>query len=252
MNYEKEVVTDTEAQISQRNYMEVLQNIPFELDTESLGAKLHLQKGSDDAKELDALVETIRPHIRPKAVYIESYIEARGEDTVTIDGVTFTSRVLRANLESVERVFPFIATCGRGIDELDLTSGDFIKQFWIDTIKETALRSMVTYLNEHVNRRYALKKSSSMSPGSGDVGTWTIEQQKNLFTLFGNVSELIGVELTDSFLMIPNKSVSGIRFPTEIDFRTCQVCHRENCSSRSAPFDSSLWETYQHNGKDIT
>ena len=97
--------------------MEVLQDIPYELDTESLCAKLHLQKGSDDAKELDALVESIRPHIKPKAVYIESYIEARGEDTVTIDRVTFTSRVLRANLESVERVFPFITTCGREIDE---------------------------------------------------------------------------------------------------------------------------------------
>jgi len=232
--------------------MKVLQDIPFELNTDSLLARLHLQKESDDAEELNALVETIRPRMRPKAVYRVSYVEDRGEDSVTIDCVTFTSRVLRVNLDKVERVFPFIATCGKEIDEIDLASGDFIKQFWIDTIKEIALVFICRYLNEHLNRRYALRKTSSMSPGSGDIDIWPIEQQRGLFSLFGNAYELIGVELTHSFLMIPNKSVSGIRFPTEIDFRSCQVCHRENCSSRSAPFDRILWETYQRESEVIT
>jgi hypothetical protein len=60
------------------------------------------------------------------------------------------------------------------------------------------------------------------------------------------VTRHIGVVLTDSFLMIPNKSVSGIRFQTETDFRSCQVCRREVCPSRSAPFDKALWESLQH------
>ncbi len=231
--------------------MEVIQDIPFELDTESLLSSLHLQKGSDDARELYALVEKIRPDIKPKAVCRESYIENRGVDTVTIDRVTFTSRVLCANLERVERVFPFIATCGREIDELGLASDDFVRQFWIDTIKSLALSFISKYLNEYLHRRYALTKTSSMSPGSGDFDTWPIEQQRELFSLFGNVYEMIGVELTDSFLMIPNKSVSGIRFSTEVDFRSCQVCHRDNCRSRSAPFDMKLWEIYRGEKESI-
>ena len=226
--------------------MRILQDIPIELDTESLLAKMHLKQGSDAAGEMIKLVEKIHPYMRPKALYKASYIESRGEDRVIIDGVTFVSRVLRVNLDKVERVFPFIVTCGREIDDLNLAAGDFMKQFWIDAIKEMALRFMVKHLNEHVNARYALKRTSSMSPGSGDIDTWPIEQQRNLFSLFGKVSEMIGVELTDSCLMIPTKSVSGIRFPTEIFFETCQVCHRENCSSRKAPFDKRQWETYQH------
>ena len=75
---------------------------------------------------------------------------------------------------------------------------------------------------------------------------WPIEQQGELLSLFGDVKKLIGVELTDSFLMIPKKSISGVIFPTEIDFRSCQVCHRENCPSRSAPFDEILWQRTQH------
>jgi hypothetical protein len=41
--------------------------------------------------------------------------------------------------------------------------------------------------------------------------------------------------------MLPNKSVSGIRFPTEIAFESCQLCRRENCSSRRAAFDKNMY-----------
>ena len=84
-----------------------------------------------------------------------------------------------------------------------------------------------------------------MSPGSGDAVIWPIEQQRNLFALLGDGSQQIGVQLTDSCLMIPNKSVSGIRYPTEIDFHTCQVCHREDCPGRIAPFDEEQWKIHQ-------
>jgi hypothetical protein len=98
-------------------------------------------------------------------------------------------------------------------------------------------------MDEQMDRRYGLSKASVMHPGSGDASVWPIEQQRQLFSLLGDVTGLIGVELTDSFLMVPNKSVSGMRFPTEMDFRSCQLCHREKCPSRSAPFDPELWES---------
>jgi hypothetical protein len=225
--------------------MEVLGEIPFELDIGTLLVELHLQQDSNEAKELKALVEAIRPYAKPKALYKVSYIEDRRDDNIRIDGVTFTSRVLRTNLDKVERIFPFVTTCGREIDELNLCGDDFLKGFWLDQIKESILDLASGYLNDYLRHKYTLSKTSSMSPGSGDVTVWPIEQQRALFSLFGDVKELIGVELTDSFLMIPIKSVSGIIFPTEIDFRSCQVCHRENCPSRSAPFDKILWQRCQ-------
>jgi hypothetical protein len=85
-----------------------------------------------------------------------------------------------------------------------------------------------------------------MSPGSGDVEIWPVSQQKELFAILDGVTPHIGVRLTDSMLMIPNKSVSGIVFPTEVDYRGCQVCHRQNCPNRSAPFDEDLWRSTQH------
>ncbi len=79
-----------------------------------------------------------------------------------------------------------------------------------------------------------------MNPGSLD--DWPLAEQRQLFSVFGDVKKLIGVELTDSFLMVPIKSVSGVVFPTEHRFESCQLCQREGCPNRRAKYDPRLWK----------
>jgi hypothetical protein len=226
--------------------MEALTSIPFELDARALMERLHIEPGTEDARQFEDLVSRARDVARPKALFAESFVEAKGEDTVRIAGVTFTSRALRRNLDRAERVFPFVATCGGEVDRARQPSGDPLQEFWWETIKSELLAAARRHLDEHVHRKFRPGKTATMSPGSGDVSVWPIEQQRELFALLGDVKGVIGVELTASFLMVPNKSVSGIRFPTDVDFRSCQVCRREVCPSRSAPFDKELWESIQH------
>ena len=226
--------------------MEALDDIPFDLDAESLMKQLRVEPGTDDAREFRDLLETAKAAGRPKAVYAECFIEAKDDETVRIDGVTFTSRTLRRNLDAVERVFPFVATCGHELDEVIPVKGDFLKDYWRDAVKASLLGFATRHLSDHLHRKFRLGGTSTMSPGSGDATVWPIEQQEMLFGLLGDVRGRIGVRLTDSFLMVPNKTVSGIRFPTEKDFRSCQVCHREKCPSRSAGFDRELWASIQH------
>jgi hypothetical protein len=45
--------------------------------------------------------------------------------------------------------------------------------------------------------------------------------------------------LTDSLLMVPRKSISGILFPSEEGFVACQLCERERCPGRKAPFSGN-------------
>lgn len=167
-------------------------------------------------------------------------------DAIQIDNTWFTSRTLARNLKSVQRVFPHVATCGRELDEASPGKGDMLKAFWWDLIKTQLLVAANKYLSDHVNSRFRLAKTATMRPGSGDASIWPIEQQRNLFSLLGNVENQLGVYLTESFLMIPNKTTSGLMFPTETDFRSCEVCHREGCLSRHAPFNKDLWKTIQH------
>ena len=52
----------------------------------------------------------------------------------------------------------------------------------------------------------------------------------------------IGVKLTESYLMEPNKSVSGIRFPTEERFESCMLCPRQDCPGRRSAYDPELYD----------
>jgi len=226
--------------------IETIINIPFELDLEGLLKEAHVESGTDDAAGFEELLNRAREVAKPKALYKECFIQLKGEETITIDNITFATRALRMNLDQVERVFPYVATCGKEVDEINIPESDFLSRYWLDIIKAALLRVSCCHLESLLVQKYKLGKTSVMSPGSGDVNVWPIKQQKELFSLFGDVEDLIGVRLTESFLMLPNKSVSGVRFPTEIDFQSCQLCHRENCFSRKAPFNEELWESVRH------
>jgi hypothetical protein len=80
-----------------------------------------------------------------------------------------------------------------------------------------------------------------MSPGS--LEDWPISEQPKLFSLFGDTERSVGVKLTDSLLMIPRKSISGILFPSEEGFVSCRLCPRENCPSRKALYDREAGKT---------
>ena len=226
--------------------MEVLDSIPVRLDLEKVLKQLHLRQISQYVEDtVQELIEIVRPIAKPKAIYEVSYIYDKNEYSLYIGGVKFTSRVLRVNLDKVERAFPYVATCGRELDKISVPSDDLMKNYYLDIIKGMVLRSARSHLEDYLTKNYALGQISRMSPGS--LEDWPITQQKELFSIFGNVEDLIGVRLTENFLMSPLKSVSGIYFPTEIKFESCQLCPREGCSGRRAPYDPDLVKKYGEN-----
>ncbi len=224
--------------------MEVFNSIPVDLESDKVLKSMGMRGGNQQIEEVvQKLIEVARSVAKPKAIYKVSYIDGRDDDTVTIDGVRFTSRVLRINLGQVERVFPYIATCGTELEEMAVPSSDVMKSFCFDAIKTVVVRSAITFLRDHLMGNYALGNVSRMSPGA--LESWPLAQQKELFSLFGDTEELIGVRLTKSCVMVPLKSVSGIYFPTEITFESCQLCLQEKCISRRTPYDSELAKKYR-------
>jgi len=224
--------------------MELLNDIPVSLELEKVLKGLRLRNVSKYVKgTVRELIGIVQPLAKPKAIYEVSYVDNRTEDSVCIDGVKFTSHILSINLDKVERVFPYVATCGKELDEIALPSDDFMKSYYLDAIKDAVLGSARSYLKDYLISNYALGQISHMSPGS--LTDWPITQQEELFSIFGNLEDLIGVKLTENFLMVPLKSVSGIYFPTEIEFVSCQLCPRELCSGRKAPYDPDLAQKYR-------
>lgn len=220
----------------------ILDAIPVKMDAAALMRQAHVEPGSSDAADWLGLLARARRVARPKAFYREVFIEERGDGWVRLEGVTFTSRMLVLNLAGVDRVFPYVASCGRELDQAAPPREDFVQAYWWDLLKGALLMQAMGHLTEHLRRVFRLGRTARMNPGSGDADVWPIQQQTELFRLLGDGAARIGVELTPSFLMVPNKSVSGLLYTSEKDFRTCQVCRRKVCPNRGAPLDQAMWE----------
>lgn len=226
--------------------IQILDAIPFEPDVPALQKRLHVRPGSSSAAELERLLADARTLAHPRALYRMAFISNRGGDWVEIEGVRFDSRVLRVNVGAAQRVFAELATCGPELQEWAEGMDDMMARFWAEAIKEAALFCAVRALEADLEQRYRPGKTSYMSPGS--LADWPIEQQRVLFALFENRQEAIGVRLTDSMLMVPTKTVSRVCFPTEASFASCQLCPREGCPNRRAPYEPELFAShYQMN-----
>jgi hypothetical protein len=218
----------------------VLDRIAFRPSLETLTEILRVRPGTKDAEDLEGLVFQAQDIARPKGVYTIAFIESSGEDFVVVNGVRLTSRILRVNIGEAQRVFAYVATCGTELEEWSAAVTDMLQRYWVDQIKEMALRAAIKSVDDDINLRYDPGPTSRMSPGSLD--DWPLEEQQELFRLLGDPQADIGVELMESYLMTPTKTVSRLIFSTEEQFESCQLCPRDKCPSRRAPYDTGLYD----------
>jgi hypothetical protein len=221
--------------------MQVLAQIPVMLDHAEIQGNFRTG-GNEWAERLEPLMETLRPRVFAKAVYKVAYVDSRLADGVVIDGIRFTSKVLRKHLDEAGRVFPYVVTIGNALEDKRRLCTDMLDQYFLDTVGTIAVVKARKHLEEHLRSKFHLERLSFMGPGS--LPDWPIQEQRPLFALLGDVEGAIGVKLTQTLLMNPVKSLSGIYFPTQVPFSPCQLCPRENCPSRKAKYSEMLAKEY--------
>jgi hypothetical protein len=219
----------------------VVEEVAVKLNSQSIAARLHAGR-VDDTETVARLVKRVENVIRPMTYYRICYVDEKENGGVILEGVRFTSRVLRTNLENVWKVFPYVVTIGDEFDELTRDCSDLLEKYYLDVIGNVALAKAQTQLGNDLKSRFRIEKISHMNPGS--LNDWPIDQQEPLFSILGDVFGHIGVRLSQSFLMEPAKSLSGIFFPTETPFESCQLCSRKDCPARRAAYDAHLVKRY--------
>ena len=208
---------------------------------ENLGIALDFDQAADKLRVPEELREEFRDIFdecaeiaNPKFMYGKRAVEHDG--IVTYVGVSaFRSRMMQVNFEKIAEAWPYVATCGREIYDLACSKDDPLERYWVDEISEQYLHHAAAMLMEEVKRESGLENLYSMNPGS--LEDFPISCQTQLFDALGGVTEKAGVWLTESFLMMPYKSVSGIYFESDKSFVNCAFCPRENCPNRRAPYD---------------
>jgi len=213
-------------------------DVPFSPSYEKYKKLIRLDAYPDAEDAARLLFDKTVEILQPKSLIITKYIENRlreGSDVVLQVGTsTFKGKVL-AELDSVHRLFPYIATCGNEMETYDTSSLDMLAPFWLDTLKTMALGVIRLHTAEFIKNTYGIEKISSVNPGSGNVDIWPVQELGGIFDLLDEGAP-IGVKLTPSSLMIPNKTISGIFYESDTTFTSCQYCEREHCPGRKEPF----------------
>lgn len=172
-------------------------------------------KAEDTNEELDSLyaecLEIIKKEASFKAVWRKSKLKKAGEDRLEFDFGTITSASLCKNLDGCKEVYVFAATAGIGIDR------QLVKYKKLDPVKAMVLSavgsSAVECWCDKVNARIVKDKKSKprFSPGYGGVD---LKHQREIID-FLDAEKRLGITLTDSYFMVPVKSVTAFIGITE-------------------------------------
>jgi hypothetical protein len=217
-----------------------LTDIAFACEVEALGQRLRLKSGTPGARRLAAMVRQAQAVARPKALYRAAEVRYEDGDQVVLDGVVFTSAILRRAMQNAPTAFPFLATCGRELEAWAARAGGPLQHYWANVIMGMALEQATEALKRHITRHYGLRQTNLLEPGV--PADWPATELKGLHALLGDTLRLAGVQLNREGMMTPLQSVSGLLFPAKAALGKCMLCPRDHCPERAMAYEPDRME----------
>ena len=212
----------------------ILSVSPIDISMEILLSALHLDREHELIDDIITMHRAAIETAKPVAVFAPYPVDAR-DGVIRLNNVMLDAPFVYEKLSACDIVIPFVASCGNEIDEWSKTLDDSFEQFVADILKQLCLKAIGERLFSEVREKYFNDgEISTINPGS--LAEWPIANQHLLFEILGGVTGDIGVVLSDSCLMSPTKSWSGIMFQTEKVFHNCQLCPRTDCPNRKTPY----------------
>ena len=177
-------------------------------------------------KETDIIIAEAKGFLRPRFSF---FVQRELPDFAI-------GKIIERQLKGAEAYAFFICTAGveyEAFQERVKKEGDMVRVFIADAlgsvIAEKAADQMELSLQENIDK-LGWHHTNRFSPG---YCGWHVSQQQLLFPLFKG--ETCGVKLTESSLMLPIKSVSGIiglgPNVRHLDY-TCGLCDFKQCYKR--------------------
>ncbi len=187
------------------------------------------------SKLLDKYEPIVRENLRPAYVYRQGNVE-RTENELKICGVSLLGKDIRRHLEGCEKSIILGATVSAEADKLirQTSVTDMAAALAVDALCSAAIEQVCNSAEEEIFTALgAAYRTWRFSPGYGDL---PISHQKELLFAL-NAQRRIGLTVTDSFLLIPSKSVTAIigicdSAPVQTS-QGCKSCHMgDNCAFR--------------------
>jgi len=228
--------------------MKIIKNIKLKIDEEEVlrYQGYHRNKAGETS---EIILQITREEIEqgyclfePKGIYSKVMIKnISSEGRINLEnGLCLEINNSMLNLLKGTSYLAFgLSTIGNQLEEkvVELfAKNEYPKAMALDAVGTVASKFLSNYIQSVIcqeAKEQNFQTTKYFSPGSGD---WNISQQKNIFQIIP--AGKIGVKLTESYMMIPKKSLSWvigmgkeIIIPSKGD-NSCKTCLAENCQFR--------------------
>ena len=205
----------------------------------NIGYSDEYQPSARIASLVNDYIENYHDLIAPSYSYEIRDIESVQGDCVNIgDSIILESKVIARLLEGCEKVAVFALTIGNHLEDMVAylaENGLVLQATVLDAIGSGVAEKLAVHIEDRIKRMAnieGLVTSRRFSPGYCD---WEVSQQKMIFKALNG--DTAGIRLTESLLMIPRKSVSGIigiglAYHNIEDYNPCHTCNKKDCPGR--------------------
>ena len=182
------------------------------------------------------------PHLlKPRLVYTVAEAAAIEKGQVRLNsGLVLESAKLAWSLKKAHKLVFFVATVGKAIDqqiENLMEAGSLADAYVMDALGSAAIEWVADRFQDTMEEKYGdqgLVSGLRFSPGYCD---WPLMEQKKVFTVLE--TEKVGVQLGETCLMNPRKSVSAVfglypnhAGPQSREMNPCRRCAKKDCLAR--------------------
>jgi hypothetical protein len=148
-----------------------------------------------------------------------------------------TQQIVTSQLKNADQVVLFLCSIGHAMELWSkqlIGQGDSTTGYFVDTVASVIVETVADVLHDHITKylkTQGLNVTNRYSPGYCD---WSVEEQHKLFSFLPK--GFCGVSLTDSALMMPIKSISGIiGVGKNVEYKPylCDNCGRKDCTYKA-------------------
>lgn len=186
--------------------------------------------------ELEENIMILQEVLKPSCGYVKvnqiESIASKGQ--LLLGDVIFnTNKIISHPLRNISEAILFVGTVGEEYDSWTKSKkveNDPLSEYILDVLGSEIAEAISTWIYEKIKVDMSKKGRSVTNRYSPGYCGWNVEEQSKLFSFFP--PKFCDISLTDSSLMMPMKSVSGlVGLGENIEFQDypCDVCNAKHC-----------------------
>ncbi len=188
-------------------------------------------------EQIDEILERYQRLCSIRAAYRIVDVSVHNNHGLLVNNTLFDlNKIIAFQLKNAERLVVFICTIGAQMENWSsqlFSEGDGVKAHFVDTIASAAVEKATDLLHDYIEQKMTEKRLSVTNRFSPGYCGWSLSEQHLLFSFFP--SGCCGIELTESALMLPRKSTSGVigvGSSVKKEPYYCDRCTNQDCTYR--------------------